>query len=235
MPTGTRIPRGINEFNPYIGNTSDYLTTGLPITNAVRLGITEVEASQWQAFNTEWAPLYIKYSDKKNSRTTAIKDQLLLIIDKVANFDRTYHILDRIASSVNVSIADMETFNIKKGVLQKTTRTLSSTSMNELVTVTIQPIGGGSANIKCYTTTAQRAGIYDDADCVQYLFCTGDTAPESAESAGLTKDLSTKATFTLALGAGAAGKKLFIFFRWYNTKHPELAGPWSGLQTTLLL
>jgi len=235
MPTGTRIPRGINEFNPYIGVTTDYLTTGTPITNGERLGLSQEEVSQWKAFNDECTPLFTKYSDKKNSRTTAIKDQLLLVVDKTANFDKTYHILDRIASSLNVTIADMETFNIKKGVLQKTTRTVSTTSINELVTVIIQPIGGGVVNIKCYTTTAQRAGICDDADSVQFLYCTGDTAPESAEAAGLTKDLFTKATFTLPLGAGSAGKKLFIYFRWYNTKHPELAGPWSGLQTTLLL
>ena len=153
----------------------------------------------------------------------------------MASFDQDNHILDRIAASPNVTIVDMETFNIKKGSLQKTTKSVSSTPISEPVTVTIQPIGGGSLTVKCYSTTGQRASIYDGADSVQYLYLVGDTAPASAEADGLTKEVSTKASFTLALGSGSSAKNLYIFFRWYNTKHPELAGPWSSLQTTLIL
>jgi hypothetical protein len=235
MTTGARIPRGIDDFNPYYTNAITYLSDGKPTTNAVRLGILPEELTQMTDFATAWVPLYIKYSDKRNSRTTAVKDQLLEIIDNTVTFDQNNHILDRIAASPNVTIIDLETFNIKKGSLQKTTRTVSTTPIIEPVTVTIQPIGGGSATIKCYSTTGQRASIYDGADSVQYLYQVGDTAPSSAEAPGLTKDLSTKASFTLALGSASSAKNLYIYFRWYNTKHPELAGPWSSLQTTLIL
>ena len=235
MTTGARIPRGIDDFNPYFTNAISYLSDGTPTTNAVRLGVLPAELAELTGFATTWAPLYLKYSDKRNSRTTAVKDQLLEIIDNVVTFDQNNHILDRIAASPNVTIVDLETFNIKKGSLQKTTRTVSTTPIIEPVTVTIQPIGGGSATIKCYSTTGQRASIYDGADSVQYLYQVGDTAPSSAEAPGLTKDLSTKASFTLALGSASSAKNLYIYFRWYNTKHPELAGPWSSLQTTLIL
>jgi len=235
MTTGARIPRGIDDFNPYYTNAIAYLLDGAPTTNALRLGIIPDELTQMTGFATAWAPLYSKYSDKKNSRTTAVKDQLLEILGNVVSFDQDNHILDRIAASPNVTIVDMETFNIKKGSLQKTTKSVSSTPISEPVTVTIQTLGGGSLTIKCYSTTGQRASIYDGADSVQYLYLVGDTAPVSAEAAGLTKELSTKASFTLALGSGSSAKNLYIFFRWYNTKHPELAGPWSSLQTTLIL
>jgi len=235
MTAGARIPRGIDDFNPYYTNAIAYLSNGTPTTNAVRLGIIPDELTQLTGFVTAWAPLYTKYSDKKNSRTTAVKDQLLEIIDNVVSFDQDNHILDRIAASPNVTIVDMETFNIKKGALQKTSKSVSSTPISEPVTVTIQPIGGGSMTVKCYSTTGQRASIYDGADSVQYIYQVGDISPASADATGLTKELSTKASFTLALGSGSSAKNLYIYFRWYNTKHPELAGPWSSLQTTLIL
>ena len=161
--------------------------------------------------------------------------ELRLIIDETADFDQSNHILDRIAASPNVTIADMETFNIKKRVLQKSTRTIPTTPIVDSVSITLIPIGGGSILLKCYRSTGQRAAICEEADCVQYLYQVGDTPPASADAGSLKNGLSTKASFTLALGASSSGKTLYIYFRWYNTKHPELAGPWSSLQTSLIV
>jgi hypothetical protein len=231
----SRIPRGITEFNGYITTTRAYFEAGSPITKANRLGIVETEVTQWKAFEDEWVPLYTLYVDKKSSRTTSIKDQLLAIIARTLAFNQTNHILDRISVSLNVTIVDLKTFHIKKGILQKSIRSFPQTPINELVTVTLLPLGGGSLAIKCYSTTDQRASIYKNADCVQYVCLVGDITPVSADVIGLTKDTSSKASFTLSLGSGFSGKYLYIYFRWYNIKHPELAGPWSALQTTLIL
>ena len=234
MSDGSRIPRGIDGFNPYITNTAAYLATGTP-TNASRLGILDSEATVWAAMLSSWTPLFAKYSDKKNSRTTAVKDQLLEIITETIAYDQDNHILDRIAASPNVTIVDMETFNIKKGVLQKTTHSSLTVSIVEPIIPTIQPIGGGSVSIKCYNSSGSRANIFEDADSVQYAYMVGDTAPASADATGMVKELSTKAMFTLALGSANSGKYLFMYFRWYNTKYPTLAGPWSVLQKMLIL
>ena len=94
--------------------------------NAVRLGISSDETDGWTALFAKWEPLYLKCSDKKNSRTTSIKDQLLAIIKECVELDKTRHFLDRIASSINVTIKDMETFNIKKGVLQKSSPSVAT-------------------------------------------------------------------------------------------------------------
>jgi hypothetical protein len=235
MGTGSRMPRGIEDFNSYIVNTTAYLTAGTPTTNADRLGVLPAETAQWVSLHAEWVPLYVKYDDKRNSRTTAVKDQLLNIIDRCVDLDQDNHLLDRIAASPNVTITDLGVFNIRKGMLQKSTRTTPQTIISEPVIASLQPQGGGSVLVKCYSTTGERACIFDDADSVQFLYIVGDTPPASAEVEGLNRDLSTKATFTLSLGAGKAGKHLYIYFRWYNTKYPALAGPWSVLQTTLIL
>jgi hypothetical protein len=234
MATGARIPRGIDDFNPYIRNTNAYLLAGTP-SNAERLGVTVDEVTQWTVCANQWLPLHILYSDKKNSRTTSVKDQLLSIISQCVLLDQNSHILDRIAASPNVTIVDMETFNIKKGLLQKTTHTGLTNSIVEPVIPTIQPIGGGSLSIKCYSSTGVRAGIFEDADSVQYTFMVGDVPPTSADMVGMTKELSTKGAFTLSLGSASSGKHLYCYFRWYNTKYPTLAGPWSSMQSVLIL
>ena len=234
MATGTRIPRGIDDFNTYITNTSAYLLAGTP-TNAERLSILPTESAQWKVFADKWSPDYQKYTDKNNSRTIAVRSKLLQIINDTIEYDQKNRILDRIAASPNVEIEDLGVFNINISILQKSKRSVSMTPISEAVTVTMQLLGGGSVNIKCYSTTGQRSAIYSDADCVQYLYMVADTPPASADAPGLMKEISTRATFTLSLGSGSSAKNLYIYFRWYCTKHPELAGPWSALQTSLIL
>jgi len=233
MATTSRIPRGIDDFNPYITHTSSYLAAGTP-TNAERLGILTNEATQWAGIHNDWIPIYAKYSDKKNSRTMAVKDQLYLLIDKCVDLDQNCHLLDRIAASPNVTVTDLELFDIKRGTLQSN-RSKPSSSITEPVSAILQPLGGGSMNVKCYSPSGQRAGIYEEANSVQYVYAVGNTPPESADATGLTKEISTKGIFTLSLGSISSGKMLYIYFRWYNTKYPTLAGPWSNRQAILVL
>lgn len=233
MTETTRIPRNAEEFNPYIINTNAYLLAGTP-NNATRLGILPAETIQWTAFATAWTPQYLKYCDKKNNRTTLVKDQLMSMLYKCVEYDQTNHILDRIAASPNVTIADMEAFNIKKGVLQKQTRTVSLKSIDEPVVASVKSLDSGIFAIKCRHSEKTRASIFDDADTVQYSYLVGNKAPTSADDPGLTKEVSTKASFRLRIGADSTEQHLYIYFRWYNTVHPDLAGPWSSLITILI-
>ena len=234
MAQNARIPRTITPFNLYLLLTTTYLQAGIP-TNAERLGISSEEAAGWTALFTQWEPLYAKYADKKNSRTTAIKDQLLVIINECVKLDQTKHLLDRIAASANVTIADMETFNIKKGVLGKPSPTVATAPITKQVIAALIPLGGCSFTIKCRHISGQQPAIIKGANCVQYHYLVGKTAPTSTKDKMLDKDLSTKASFILKLETDSAGQYLYIYFRWYNTKHPKLAGPWNALQTNLIL
>jgi hypothetical protein len=221
--------------NNYLINTESYLLAGTPVLNWTRLGLLEDEMKQITAFRVAYNPLYIQYSDETNTRTKAIRANLQSLLDNILEYDRGNRILDRIAASPNVTIDDLKIFNIKKGLLQKSVHSTSVTPINENVTVTMQPLGGGLVLLKCYTVSGQYAHIFSDADCVQYAYTTGDTPPASVMETGLAFGLSSRASFNLSLGADQAGKKLFIYFRWYNTRHPELAGPWSALQNTVII
>lgn len=229
--SNSRIPFSIIDFNQYFITTGKFLNAGEP-NNAVRLDINEAEMFIWNGLNTRWMPLYLLYSDKANSRTQVVIAQLQSLMEEFNLFNQAKHILDRIASSANVTVVDLETFNIKSGSAK---RTFAVQPIQESVITSIQLLGGGSLTIKCHANGKLRPGIIDAADCVQYVFLVGSTPPESADVVGLSKDISTKATFTLSLGSGSSSKNLYIYLRWYNSKHPELAGPWSSLQSTLIV
>jgi len=230
-----RIPRTIDKANIYFVNTTAYLQEGTPQRNGIRLGLLETEMAAWVDFYAEWAPLYLKYTDKENTRTTTIKDNLLRILYEFINFDRRNHVLDRIAASPNATIYDLGKFNIRKGVAFKEIHTVVTTPISEKITVALQPIGGGFIKIKCFSISGKRPAIYEGADCVQFAYLVGDVPPESVIAEGLMRDLSPRASFTLALGAENTKKSLYIYFRWLNTRHPELAGPWSVLHISVIV
>jgi hypothetical protein len=62
----------------------------------------------------------------------------------------------------------------------------------------------------------------------------GDALPASANDAGMNKTVFTKANFIQQLGQQNEGMLLCEFMQWFNPRHPELAGPWSNLQTTII-
>lgn len=235
MPSPPRIPRLFTDFNGYINRTASYLFEGDHTPNYERLRISHDDAVAWRNFAEQWNPRYAMYCDKRCGRTTAIRTELVTIMKETISFDRKFHFLDRIGSSPSVTIADVELFNIRKGLLQKRRYTIPNTPISEPVSVRLQPIGGGSVKIKCFSSTAKRAAIYKPADCVHYCYCIGDTPPVSPEEDWMKQDMSTKASIILATGVHNHGKKLHIYLRWYCSKHPKLAGPWSSLQTTLIL
>jgi hypothetical protein len=65
------------------------------------------------------------------------------------------------------------------------------------------------------------------------FFKVGDPAPAHAAD-GTQTEMFPKATFTMHLGAANAGKKLYLFAQWYNSRQPELAGPVGAMQTILI-
>jgi len=235
MPDRSRIPRTIALFNPYIVRTQAYLSAGSPVSNADRLGLLPDEVNRWQVIAAQWATLYPLYSDKLNTRTITLKDQLLQLIRDCVSLDNQCRLLDRMAASTQATLTDMNTFGIKHGLLQKRTRTVPVAPIREAVSVTLVQQGGGIITVKCRTASAPRPAIASGANSVQYCYCVGTIPPASAEESSLIKELSTKALFQLELGSGSSAGYLYIYVRWYHTRYPQLAGPWSALFTTLIL
>lgn len=230
--SSTRIPLQSVAFNSYIVNTTNYLNDGDPTKNADRLGITVDEMLKWNDIYERWNNLYPLYIDKPMSRTKAVMTQLQSIIEEFHALNKSKHLLDRIASSPNATAIDLEIFNIKSKSGKRTTATMP---IQTTVYATLQVLGGGSVSIKCRTESSQRPGIISGADCLQMVYMVGTTPPDSADMQGLNKELSSKSSFVLPLGSASSSKNLYIYFRWYNSRHPELAGPWSAMYSTLIL
>jgi len=233
MADASRIPRQIVDFHHYFNNAYTYLTTGTP-TIASRLQLLPADTTFMLSVLTAWNPLMAKYADKSNGRTQAVIEQLNALIEKFVNYDRTTGLLNRIANSTTVAIADLDVFNIKDSYLRPKTRTVSYTNIADMIIASLTPLGGGQVAIKCRSLATGKATICEGADTVQYCYVIG-TAPEAPGLAGQIKEISTKASFTLILDPSNAGKQVFVYFRWYNTKYPNLAGPWSALYTSFIL
>ena len=231
MSDTSRIPHSIVDFHGFLTTTCAYLVLGTP-NNATLLGWTAAELTTWTGYLTAWQPYYIKYLDKRNARTPAVTEILNGFIDKACAYNKSHKLLDRIAASTSATTTDLNIFRIKtSGVTKKATRTVSTTPVEISVSPAFVLVGGGVIKVKCKNNTDKGQHIVEGSDSVQYVYKIDDKAPEGADDSGLSSGLSTKASFSLSLGSSNSGKPLYIFFRWYNTKHPELAGPWTPLQT----
>ena len=233
MADGSRIPRRIVGFHHYFGTSYSYLIAGSP-TAAARLQLLPADTTFMLSILTAWNPLMAKYADKGNGRTQAVIEQLNALIEKFVNYDRTTGLLNRIANSPTVSIADLDVFNIKDSYIRQRTRTVSHTVIADTIVASVTPLGGGQLAFKCRSHATGRATMCEGANSVQFCYVIG-TAPEAPGLEGQNKEISTKASFTFVLDPSYAGKQIYVYFRWYNTKYPHLAGPWSTMYYSFIL
>ena len=244
------IPRTIVAFNIYLLKTNAYLILGTP-TNAVRFNWSAAVLAQWQAYKNQWVPLYAQYLDKRGQRTTAITEQLYLIIANAVAYAQTNRLIDLVKATLVLSSLDCETFNIPlsyasptsgNGLMPNTAARSSHplTPTADLVYPSLKPVGGGTVRCKCFTEAARsgRAHKLAGFDLVEYRYkviALGTAAPTDPSDTSLTIGHSSKASFLLPTGTNNTGKVLCIFFRWTNSKHPNLDGPESTCFTTTIL
>jgi hypothetical protein len=257
----TNIPRDIPGYNVFIVVTTPYLTTGNP-QKYLQFGWTQAQLQAWQAFLTDWNKLYPSYLDKKGSRTTDIKNDLLDVIKNHVAYDKTNKLIMKVKATNGLNSLDCSTFHIQQSLAVPVagTNVVAKSKILDKITVTIEavyprliPAVGGFVKIKAYTEKAQsgRAHKLKDFDLLEYavavFYSTATGLPLTADDPRLTKDHSTRASFVLAtaahisnltaIAAGAATptKIAVLFFRWAKSKHPNLDGPWNGPFSTPLL
>jgi phosphomannomutase len=224
----SRIPHSPDDFNKYITTTDDYQKIGGPPTNAIRLGLTATNSTDWTTKRTAWDLLFKQYVDPALS-TSVVKDNVRIFIKSFHTFGNP--LLNVIAASPNANATDAAKFNV---VIERARPTHHTEPIAERCFATAQTLGGGEMKISCRTDhDASRASKADHADSEQIAWIIADAPPANVNDVA-NKEIITKASFTLHLGAENAGRKLFFFSRWYNTKHPELAGPWSDLNTAVI-
>ena len=267
------IPRSILEFNLYIILTNAYL---LKLTGGVlnwkrynwtngAVGQLTNNLADWQNFLAQWNLLYAQYEDKKGQRTSAITEQLHLIIEAVIAYDTANKLINLIKATVGLTALDCQTWNLPVSLANPTggnhthhapiatNETARTVATTEGVYPKLIPAVGGFVRCKCYTEASESGRPHKLAgfDIIEYafgIFYSGTTnLPTSAADPRLAIAHSTKASFilqtagiinnltALAAGAIAPAKILVIFFRHAKSKHPDLDGPWSVAFTTVLL
>ncbi len=243
MAKKTRVPNTIQEFNDYINNTDDYqaaTTGGRPSPNWQYLGLAAGDNAAWSAQRTAWVILYAKYIDPAQ-RTKVIVSDVKAFMITFTTFVNP--LLDIMAASPNAENDDEIQFNFKKkSSRQRPVR--PTEEIQEQCFTTVKAIGGGELEFTCRTShDTKRASKALKADSIQVAYKIGVTPPLTApnppdDPSGVespdvcpNKEIFTKSNFILKAGPGNATKKLYVFARWFNTKHPELAGQWSPMAT----
>src|SRR5208283_5448837 len=105
MADHNNIPRSIKGFYIFLVQTCAYLVQGSP-TNAARFNWTAANLTAWQAFLTQFTPLYNQYTNKKAGYTTDIKDKLMGIIANAVIYARTNKLIELIKATVSINTTD---------------------------------------------------------------------------------------------------------------------------------
>ncbi len=240
MPDESRIPRNLNEYVQYMKRTTDFLgkPSPAPFTgkNWERFNWTETELSQWESFTKTAGELFLHYSSKA-FRTVVIKNKIRKVQSDTVKYNQQQKLLDRIASNPNRTVlTDFLLFRIRRGTsLEKTKRTVHTSSIDEPVLLALKPLGGAMLKIFCRTMKGTGRGHrHKISNSVMIAYRIGTVPPRNLSYCNA-RHISTHAKFILRLEPSEAGKRIYVFARWYNTKYPLLAGPWSAMHEAVIV
>jgi len=254
---GSRISNSPRLFDPYISTTDDRLLaiepgSGLPYWQY--LGLSSANATDWHNKRMFWdAPvtgLFAQYSNPDIS-TGSVKKRVKLFINDFRIFANP--LLNLIAASPNASPNDEDIFNLVLNVNRQKPSHPHTHIADQCFT---DWLGGKGGNMKAVSRSShdtKRASLAERADGVQYAWKIMDTKPNAVESEEAGNETATKlkrgpqnpddgtkqeffsgATHEFIFGADKEGMYLCIWTRWFHSKHPELAGAWSEMQTVLI-
>ncbi len=236
--SNSRVPEAIPEFNAYINNTDDYLAAGTP-TNRERLGLSIQNGTDWNTKRVFWRDtLYPKYIDPLQS-TSAVKEQVRNFMKEFSEFARP--LLNIMVADPDATSDDETVFNFK---IERAEPTHSHSPITDSVVYETVSLNGGLVEFTCRPGhDSKHPSKHPDADAIQVAHQlqggVGNTPgpnpnPEPPEglpdpnTQAMVKELFTKAVFIVNFGVLSKGKLALVYLRWYNTKRPELSGPWTG-------
>jgi hypothetical protein len=232
----SRIPVPLPEFDKYFHNAVNYIGSGGPPVNGLRLGLTAADIAQAQAYFAQWytgnpaAPGVYELHANRNTKSHTTRMQVVTIQKDFSAFFRPR--LNIMASSPLITAADRTVLNIAAPSVKKSKKQVS---IADSVFTSAKPIGGGDMRLYFKNQSSnKRAGKPHGVDIVQLAYKLGDPAPASPADAGLIIFNSSKALFTMHLGPASSGLRFHLYARWFNTKYPNLAGPWSGLFSVMI-
>jgi hypothetical protein len=183
---------------------------------------------------------YTLWADEANSRTDTVIHSLKSIEDEIEK------LLSKIYNDIPASKwtdQDRDTMHRKTGL--PNIKTDMKAPITEKCFATNTLLGGGQFQLHCSISNDKTlASLPDRADGVQVASRTdepltaeasgGETVskvkykPLTGANDGTTIDFYSKANFTVNKGSDQSGNYYQFYTRWFNSKHPELAGPWTG-------
>jgi hypothetical protein len=236
------VPTKIENFNKWLRNTNvRQLATNTATTNPywTDYGWT---LAQSDAYTDDWydvwvTDLYPKWSDKM-TKTKPVNEKVKKFMKDFVEWIQEEKLIEKIRAAVVSGIDEETIFNI---VLDRAEPTKKTEPIGIECFLQLKAKGRGLIGCEARADKDEtRPSIprEDGADSVQYAWIVFSTKEETAKSdltpGAMTKDISTKAAFTFDAGFANQGKWLVMYARWYNTKHPGLAGEWSVMQTVAI-
>ena len=194
-----------------------------------RIGLDKDEMEKWEELRDEWLPLYSTYSDKKQKRTTSIKDKLRHVQKRFILFASP--ILNRIDGERAAVIDDFEVLKIKFKPLKD--ETPSPVHGSHLATgspvVSLKNMGGGMIDIKCRRNQDETRPSMLKGFEIELRWLAGPPPPATPDDLTLIHEHSTKSHFQVEAGMANLGKRFFCFARYRHITNPAILSPWTNL------
>jgi hypothetical protein len=235
MPDRSNVPKQIPEFDKWIRNTNKrQLAVNADTSNPFwkDYGWTSAQSAD---FKTKWHDQWVNelYPSWSNAlkKTKPVNEGVVRFMKKFKEMVRNQQLIAKIKSSAVASEAEALTWNF---VLKRKQPSRHTVRIGKTIAAMVKAAGRGL--IRCvvrYGGDESRPSIPrpDGADSVQYACAVFNTKEETMNEKltpdEMRKEISTKASFQFDAGFANQAKWLVIYFRWYNTKHPNLAGTWS--------
>lgn len=228
------IPTEISKFNPYIVNTNMRQLAVNPDTTNPYWTDYGWTSAQSTAYKNDWTKKWVDeifplFSNPITS-TSIVKADTHKFIDDFIAFVRTEKLIEKIIGCGLANNTDATTWNV---VLEAAAPTTPPVKITATIFVEVKSLPGGKFDVHARADAdSTRASIPRDkwADSVQFAMAVIDKPADTISdpnSKDLTKDIAKQAHFEVDAGSANTGKWMVIYFRWYNTSHPKIAGDWS--------
>jgi hypothetical protein len=243
-----RIPGKMAAFVTYVIVVNDYLhmiESGATNPRGIILGMTTAELAALDAFALSLMsgdpahPGIWDLHSHKETKTQVTSADMAKAKKEIGQFFRP--LLNRMNTSAELTGKDRVALQLSDPV---TTHKTPEKRISEQCFANIKMLGGGDLLFECrFNNDSKRTGKPALADAVEFAWCQEVTASDSTESDSPTvpdpdtvanRSISTKASFFHALGGNYVGKRVHMWFRWINTKHPNLSGSWSVVNSPVV-
>lgn len=234
----SRVPRTLYAFDLYIKRVNNFIATVNPSTlqsHGERLGMTVQEISragdflaQWHTGNPASRGIYELHTNP-DTKTKTTRNTVVNIMREFASFFSP--LLTRMSGSSTITEEDYIALNIGK---PNPHRTRNRQPLSETAFAAARAQSGGDVHFSFRTLhDTKRPSKAATADSIELAFKIGTPAPAHVLD-GTEKRIFTRASIVLRTGQESEGKKLFYSARWYDTKHPGRAGPWSSIKSVTI-